>query len=252
VLANLLLFLTASGITVKLLDIYMSDAWKKRLSDSVVRMWNWLDEAKHVSLLDIARSSRSKHVLSIFLAGMVLLAVASPFLLPPLDGSAVPKDVSSNTAGDIAGLIAIWVAVAAPIILAGNGIISLILRGKTPLQILIRTGVALCLACLPAFLAVAVGLIKYGPTILPLDGEVDLFYILLYFGLGLGIFLTAVLLLFWLLPVALILLVYVVSFLLYFAELTVRRIAESPKGPLLAVGTLLGLTGAAIKVLGGS
>ena len=251
-LANFLLFLTASGITVKLLDIYMSDAWKKRLNDGVVRMWNWLDEAKHVSLLDLARSSRSKHVLSIFLAGIVLLAIASPFLLAPLDGAVVPKEDAPRTAGDVAILMVIWVAVAAPIILIGNGIVSLILRGKTPLQILIRTGVALCLACLPALLAVVVGLIRYGPTILPLDGEVDLFYILLYFGLGLGIFLTALLLLFWLLPVVLILLVYVVSFLLYFAELTVRRIAESPNGPLLAVGTLLGLTGAAIKVLGGS
>jgi hypothetical protein len=249
--ANLLIFLAASGITVKLLDFYMSDDKKKRLNDRVVRMWNWLDEARHVSLLDLARSARSKHILSIMLAGMVLLAVASPFLVPVSDGAGMPKDVAPTTVGDIAMLIVIWLAIAAPIILVGNGLVSIILRGKTPFEILVRTGVALCLACVPLFLALGVALIKYGWSILPVDTEVDLFYILLYFGLGLGIFLTGLLLLFWLIPVALILLVYVVSFVLYFSELTVRRIAEYPNGPLVAAGALLGLAGAAIKVLEG-
>jgi hypothetical protein len=250
-LANLLIFLAASGITVKLLDFYMSDDKKKRLNDTVVRMWNWLDEAKHVSLLDLARSSRSRHILSILLAGMVLLAVASPFLVPVSSEADIPKDVASTTVGDTAILMVIWLAISAPIILFGNVLVSIILRGRTPFQILVRMGLALLLACIPLFLAIGAGLIKYGWSILPVDAEVDLFFILLYFGLGLGIFVTGLLILFWLIPVGLILLVYVISFVLYFSELTVRRIAEYPNGPLVAVGALLGLAGAAIKVLEG-
>jgi membrane protein implicated in regulation of membrane protease activity len=62
---------------------------------------------------------------------------------------------------------------------------------------------------------------------------------------------TAVLLLCWVVTASLVLFIYVGSLLLYIVELTVRRMAEYPKGPVLAAGALLGMVGALIRLIEG-
>jgi hypothetical protein len=56
--------LTAYVIAVKLFDFYIrDDDQNKRLNDRVVGMWNWLDEAKRVPLLEMAHTLQSKRIL---------------------------------------------------------------------------------------------------------------------------------------------------------------------------------------------
>jgi hypothetical protein len=52
VLANTLIALSATTAVFALLDIFLSDDQKKRLTDGTLRVWNWLDEMKQVPLLD--------------------------------------------------------------------------------------------------------------------------------------------------------------------------------------------------------
>ena len=55
-------------------------------------------------------------------------------------------------------------------------------------------------------------------------------------------------LLLWLIPAGLVFVIYAGS-LLFVVELTVRRIAEYPKGPVLPAGALVGMLGALIKAV---
>jgi membrane protein implicated in regulation of membrane protease activity len=67
--------------------------------------------------------------------------------------------------------------------------------------------------------------------------------------MAIGIGAAGILLLLWLIPAGLVFVIYAGSLLLFVVELTVRRIAEYPKGPVLAAGALVGMLGALIKAV---
>ena len=126
------------------------------------------------------------------------------------------------------------------------------LGGKTLIQTFVRMSIALVLALLPLLLTLGAIILIYGRDAFPGTSQVaDVrsFYIVIVSGLA--ILFTAVLFIFWLPTAVLVLAVYLGALCLYFIEITVRRIAEYPNGPLLAAGTLLGMVGAFIKAFGG-
>lgn len=252
-LANLFLFLTVSVIAVKLLDFYMGDEQKVWISDRTMRMWNWLDQAKRVPLLKMVRTPRSK---------WILFAIATiPAILPYV--AAIPGysatiwnavRLREHLKNDplypeyyikpamflIALLMIVWL---------GKWVISMILQGKTALRLFLRLSFVLVLLLLVSE--------AFFDILLKVDADHlrDILGIwtadIILYAIILPTFVVFGLASFWTASASLVAAIYVGSFLLYFGELTVRRIAEYPKGPLLAVGTLLGLAGAAIKVLEG-
>src|SRR5215472_942024 len=62
-LANLVVFLSVSVAVLALIDFLLTDAQKKAVADSVTRMWDWLDDAKRLPLLDMARTRKSQRIL---------------------------------------------------------------------------------------------------------------------------------------------------------------------------------------------
>ena len=259
-LANLLLFLTASVMAVTLLDFYMSDSWKKRLNDRVVRMWNWLDEAKRVPLRDMMRKRRSQRILAAVLI-LVVVSLSGAYMYF-IEIMASEKDEYSA-----ANWIIEYGTDVAVIILAawlGIKILSMMLRGKTALQTFARASVAFVLSFLPVLLTVGIILLVYGKdpftpngfltmiqSFAPGGGGSKVKAMVIFSGFGVGIIITIVLFIFWLPTAVLVLLIYLSSLCLYIVEITVRRIAEYPKGPLLAGSVVIGSVIALIKAFGG-
>jgi hypothetical protein len=242
-LANLLIFLAASGITVKLLDFYMSDGQKKWLGDMVVRMWDWLDRAKRVPLLDLLRTRRSQRIL----ATTIIVVIAALLLIPAIRSLLTardPADLEPSLPELITwpGILAMWLCIGSTLWL-GRKLIPMMLNGKTALQLLGRASLSFIICFVPMIALYMVAI----PMMSKFE-ENDLILSVAIMLMAIGIGVAIVLLGFWLATASLVLFIYLGSILLYVVELTVRRIAEYPNGPLLAVGALLGLLGAAIKV----
>jgi hypothetical protein len=256
-LATLLIFLSASVIAVKLLDFYMSDGQKKWLNDRVVRMWNWLDEAKRVPLLDLARTPRSKRLLLAIAICPIILQYASSIILqygniilqwissPPAEKdleitSTNPEFYLKPTMVLIALIIAIWL---------GRWVISTILSGKTAVQLFLRASVLfvflliVLLTFQELFLMIGVKRLQALLGIWPAD--------IILFAILSPQLVVDMLEPFWAVSAGLVAFIYLGSLLLYIVELTIRRIAESPKGPVLAGSVVIGSVVSLIKAFGG-
>jgi hypothetical protein len=153
-LANLLIFLSASVAALALLDFLMDDDQKKRVADIVLRIWNWLDEAKRVPILDMARTRRSQRIL----AGITISAICVPLLASLIWNVLNGKREYISTDVDIGfaritwlSIIGSWLGIAI-ILWLGRNIIPIILHGKTALQLFGRASLALVLAFVPILL----------------------------------------------------------------------------------------------------
>src|SRR5215469_16980383 len=112
-LANLVIFLTASVAALTLLDFLLSDAQKKAVTDSVTRMWNWLDEAKRVPLLDLVRTQRSQRLLTVIVISAIFTLLLDLYTRYVLNGSE-KTNIALETATFIstvlvAVIIAVWI-----------------------------------------------------------------------------------------------------------------------------------------------
>src|SRR5262245_44068018 len=133
-LANLLLFLTASVAALTLLDLFMSDSQKKRLDDRVVRMWNWLDDAKRIPMLDMARTRKSQRIL----VAVAICAIFLPFFGYFVTDLSIVSQKISGTDPYMIIVLAILLSAAAIAIWLGRRVISMMLLGKTALQLFVR------------------------------------------------------------------------------------------------------------------
>ena len=247
-LDSFLIFVGVATIAVKLLDFYMSDGQKKWLNDRVVRMWDWLDRAKRVPFLDLVRTRRSQRNL----AAVAICAIVLQWIAIWIwgDWSSVegrsaapwtnPYLVAMSAVGIGAAMIGIWL---------GRRGISMMLQGKTALNLFARASVML------VFLVILARVVAFPAIVMPaaeMTAKVvgNWFFHLFIAAMVAISTITFILFSFWVVSVSLVLFIYLGSLLLYIVELTVRRIAEYPKGPVLAVGTLMGMIGALIKAFG--
>ena len=249
-LANLVVFLSVSVAALAFVDFLLNDAQKKAVADSVTRMWDWLDEAKRVPLLDMARTRKSQRIL---LAIAICAVIAQYFAIwmlaeRPESWKHSPEEPSTQAANPAVAL-AIILGFVAMMLWLGRRLISMMLRGKTALQLFGRASLVFLLLSLPTLLIV--GLAIYSEEALTPESRAAFegsgFYVFFVVVAGVLAVSSGVLWLFWAAAAGLVLFIYVGSFCLYIAEFTMRRIAEYPKGAILAGSVALGSITALIK-----
>jgi hypothetical protein len=73
IVADIVVACSMLGAAFGLLDLLLGSEQKAKLSDASVRLWNWLDEAKQVSFLEMLRPRKVRILLSIAVSASVLI-----------------------------------------------------------------------------------------------------------------------------------------------------------------------------------
>jgi hypothetical protein len=238
--ATLLIWLSAAVAVLALADLFLSKAQKNWLSDRLIKLWNRLDEAKGWSFADWLKQPRAAWWLAVSLGlfmggGIVILTVW-------LTGIKSIKEIRSGEWLWIVGvvlpgllfvdfLITIW----------ARHIFVQILNSK-PGVFLVRWHTEIALYSL--FTVVALILLELALLAMT---DLSLFRTLAIAGIrGLrNSSLLVLLCLLWIFVARA--LAYLASAILYIGEFSVRRIAEYPKGPVLAMSAVFGGIVALIK-----
>ena len=139
-LASFMIFVGVSMAAAKLIDFYMSDGQKKWLDDKVVHMWDWLDRAKRVPVLDTIRTPKSQRILVAILTAIG----ACVLIIPPLYSGGYKFD--STESYELSTIIVVTVMQAVTIVIItamawfASRIAPVILRGRTALQLFAKIG----------------------------------------------------------------------------------------------------------------
>ena len=210
------------GITtglIGLIDIFASNEQKESWSDTVLRLWNWLDEAKQSSYVDLIRRPGlqlwSAVIVTVLIVSTMWLGVTD-FRLEGFDRSAVLFLLSSV----FAAVAAIW-------------LLRFSLRARTGPVIVVRVVLSYIVLCLVMVMAFA-GLAR---VLFPYDANDPIGNVLTAMFFASSIIDIAVILA--LISVAPVLLIFLLERALHILEFFVRRVAESSKGVLMAISTVL-------------
>jgi hypothetical protein len=240
VISTALIVSAAILLVLSLLEVFLSDAKKRRINDSTVQLWNVLDELKARRLLDCLQTRRP------WLLGTgVLFAVA--FIL-----WAESTHQPTGPAG-IRDIILAFV-VFGPGLWFGLTIARWILRATTLLRAVARATVSIVISLLPIPLAEieAIFVLPHLPSIAIPDPTlgIALGQLLIITATLASAFFTAIAVIFWC-PVAIPLaLIYIASVLIFVAEFVLQRIAEYSRGVLAAVIVIVVALVAFLKVIG--
>jgi hypothetical protein len=79
IVADIVVACSTLGAALGLLDLLLSSEQKAKLSDASLRLWNWLDEAKQVSFIEMLRPRKVRIVLSLAAAICMLATAASEY-----------------------------------------------------------------------------------------------------------------------------------------------------------------------------
>src|SRR5262249_21259032 len=216
-LGTLLIWLSVAVAILAIVDLFLSDSQKAWLSNAVIKTWNILDEAKGWSFTDWLKEPRAAW----------WLAMALPLLLGLVFSAIGNWMVAVERAGQLAQAndylmtddYWIWMTVAFPLMIALSCFIFAFLTQRIfawllKLGSLRRLAKIYAITCL--FLTLPLTLL--------------IFCLLTIFAArGLA---------------------YLASGIFYTGEFIVRRIAEYPKGPVLALSALCGGIVALIKAFG--
>ena len=215
-LAEVLLAFAVLLLVLALLDLYLTDTQKLALSNVTVRMWDQLDETKEVYFRVFVRP-REIRISFMFIAGFyVIIGVA---LIAFLTSS---KD-------HLLTLFLAGVLVAIPALLFGFLFVGMAVTATTIFERL------RWLVVYPFIGITALGVLSLGNQIL----AAPLYFI--YFS----VVILVMFLMFAVLPFFLFFLIIIV---LWASEITVRRIAESSKGPIIIISGLLAAIGGLLKL----
>jgi hypothetical protein len=211
--SNVLVVLSIVVAVFGALDLLLSDFQKKALSNRSVVLWNWLDEAKRLPFLQLLRSKNTRYVL----AGIGALIVG-PLILQ------MGGDLQNKTALVAIGIciLAIWM-------------IPFTLAARSTLGTLLRATLFLALAGLPLLFD-------------PVQADPD-FKDLLGPNFGIAVATMFLVLLLWCVIAVPLFLIYSAIAILYVSEFLARRVAEYPKGVILAASVLFGSIVAILKVI---
>jgi hypothetical protein len=277
-LANILAWLAAAGAIPAPLDVFLSETTKARLSRMVTVIWSYLDDLRSLSLLDWLKNPRAKTWLAVTIGlflltiealqagavalieeGLTLHAVIvmsatiwaasivliSSMALPAgryywlkmlailLGTAALFAAVAPSAFAYIAAVV---VLVVVPIVFVSRPIFARLLEISSGRYFLLK--LFLCL-----ILVVIILLLFWFWFLASLESHSNASIVLLIFVLLLGLIVLCAFLI-----LTSIFLAYIATAVLYVVELVVRRIAEYPKGPLLALIAIFGGAAGLLKV----
>jgi hypothetical protein len=222
-LANLLLTLTAGVALLALLDLFLDDAQKASLSKWVALIWNYLDDLRTLSLVDWIRQPTARLWMAVCFAVAILVFGSL--------GIATIVTISKEAYILVTVISMLYVAV-------GLLIIAQLLDFMFKRQLWFRLstvlfgGIAILFVML--LLLVTVSELRLTYIAIPL---------LIFIMVPLSMVVSCAAILFISIALA-----YVATAALYVGEFVVRRIAEYPKGPILALSAIFGSLVALIKV----
>jgi hypothetical protein len=222
VLSNVLFALGATGAALVLLDFYLGDTQKKALQEKVESWWIWLDDLKKLSLLDRLRSGSVQKWIVLGAAATILLLACLYFW------TVVPSPELAALAIVVIVLSA-WLA---------RRLLAYVLSG-TKAQIVTRC-VAVFVAYVIAAVAVTKGIEAYAGSG-PYAGLLELLVAVTFFAFfGMVVLFTVF---------APLTIVAMASVTIRIIELTLLRMTEYSKGPILGLSVLLGAIAVLLKVL---
>jgi hypothetical protein len=240
-LATLLIWLSAAVAVLALADLLLSKAQKDWLSNAVIKIWSVLDEAKAWSFADWLKNPRARWwfaisvglLMGIQQAWSIITEESGEYLRPDVFGDALRNSPL------IISLLAAWTAIL--VALLSRPIFARLLDFTSRKSLALRLTVFSLFALIVfVIMTLTLGLSEQS-SIFP----VILIASLLVLGLPALLVLLCVLTILFALGLA-----YVASAILYVGEFVVRRIAEYPKGPVLALSALFGGVCALIKAFG--
>jgi hypothetical protein len=230
-LATLVIWLSVAVVCLKLVDILLSQAWKTRLSNAAIKTWNVLDEAKAWSFADWLRKPRAIWWLAI---SLTLLMICFHLWLERAREKSAPDYTPLGQLQTF--LVTAFLGIT--ILLMARLIFARLLRFNSMTQLSGRLLILLiCVGISYALLGFTINKL--------LDEQPKVAVILMLVIAPVTVALLCLLAVF--LSIAL---AYLASAFLYVGEFVVRRIAEYPKGPVLALSALLGGVVALIKAFG--
>jgi hypothetical protein len=228
-LATLGLWLTAALAVLGLADLFLSKAQKDWLDNAVVKLWTILDEAKGLSFADWLKHPQAKWWLAISLGLFVAIGLVTLLWDTVEPVFAAP----------------IVIAIVVTITWLAHPVLGWLLEFTPTVRFGHKLTIVSVLATVGLVSTVTVAWFEYTSS---LHGT--------FFGVVIEPFIKRLV---WasaisLLCVPMILaaraLAYIASAILYVGEFVVRRIAEYPKGPILALSALFGGICALIKAFG--
>jgi len=231
---DIVFYVGFAATIIACLDIFLSEAQKKWLDKRAFQFWNWLDDCKRVSLLAWLR--KLPRLLVFFVA--ILLSCAFVFWI----WRASPTPRGDPT--EFYGMIVVLLLLAS---IFGTLIIRSALKSTTLPRALLRITIYAVL-CLTPFYAFLYWTSAIQPLLLPVRPPVTLLQLLFVLSFFAVTIFTAFMVIFWSAVAVPIISLYVIGLILFVSEFVVRRIAEYPKGVLIAMSALMASLFAFVRV----
>jgi hypothetical protein len=241
---DIALAVAIAGLALAVLDIFLSDAQKRWLSDRTLQAWHWLAEAKRTSLLDwLKRYRRPITWTGVLLVSVYVTWAFEKALAPP------------------AQVIPVALCIFAVGVYFGFKIVGITLRARSLFRAVVRATIIVGVTLAPAaiffgsvafFQSEFLGLAKEyaaGVTARTLTLGPALFALFFVWTLILCVNLTVIAVIFWSVLALPLIVIYLLSVLLFCLEFIVRRVAEYPKGPIFAGSLLLGAISGIFRVI---
>src|SRR5258708_1243622 len=231
-LATLLIWLSAAVAVLALADLLLSKAQKDWLSNAVIKIWSVLDEAKAWSFADWLKNPRARWwfatsvglLMGVQQARSIITEESGEYLRPDVFGNAVRNSPL------IISLLAAWTAIL--FALLARPIFARLLDFTSRKSLALRLTVfSLFAVIVLVIMALTLGLSEQALS----EPIFTVILIASIFVVGIPALLVPLCVLTVLFALAL---AYVASAILYVGEFVVRRIAEYPKGPVLALSAL--------------
>jgi len=246
VISNAVIFIAVSVFVTTVLDMFLSSKQKTWIEDHLIRLWHFLSEAKQYSLIGWLR-----HRCGVITWSAVLLATAltgwmfrSALMPLPQVSALIPALV-------IFGL-GLWF---------GRKVVRVTLNATSLPWAVSRASIFLIIALAPFTIFAAIVWLfepafrsmatSFATSIATNQGDLGsaLFALAYVWTYVLSVQWTALALIFWISVAVPLSAIYALTVFTFILEFIVRRLAEYPKGPVLAGSVLLGAVGALLKAL---
>jgi len=219
-IGNILVSVSLAVVTIALLDLFLSESQKQSIEESLIHVWNRLDELKHANFYSLLAKRKNREIfvgIAVVLSLLIAQGVAPILFLTPV------------------GIL----LTAAAIFAIYEKIANYIFSASTLVQAIGRTSIVL--AC-----SVSFNILQFfgigSQVIIRSLNDVQIIVLILRV-------LTGSALITWIVLIIPLTVLPVVRGALYASELIIRRVAEYPKGPLIAVGILFSAIAGIINAL---
>lgn len=229
--------LTIAGTisSLKLLDFFLSDEQKRLLDRWSLQLWIWLADAKERSLLDWLRRHRRLIVaIALVLGGLYFADFSSKMFSPFIAFQHVPSSLF---------ILSILVATLFSGLWLGLTIINVTLRARSLFKAAGRASMFVLIAIAPLLIMLLFFSSDFLKPFAEAETRTTLGTLVLgsaIFFLYCGVFCSLIALIFWATVALPLVVIYALSASVFLAEFISRRVAEYPKGAILALSALLG------------